>query len=34
MGKEDIKLGNPINTSKWLDENKASFVPPVCNKLM
>ena len=34
MGKADIKLGNPINTSQWLDENKASFVPPVCNKLM
>ena len=34
MAKVDLKLGNAINTSKWLDENKASFVPPVCNKLM
>ena len=23
-----------INTQKWIEENKASFVPPVCNKLM
>ncbi|XP_028409768.1 3-hydroxyanthranilate 3,4-dioxygenase-like [Dendronephthya gigantea] len=29
-----VKLGNPINTNKWLEENKPSFVPPVCNKLM
>jgi 3-hydroxyanthranilate 3,4-dioxygenase len=23
-----------INTSKWIEENQASFLPPVCNKLM
>jgi len=23
-----------INMDQWVDENKASFVPPVCNKLM
>ncbi|CAB3991681.1 3-hydroxyanthranilate 3,4-dioxygenase-like [Paramuricea clavata] len=34
MAKVDLKLGSAINLSKWLDENEASFVPPVCNKLM
>ncbi|XP_069810946.1 3-hydroxyanthranilate 3,4-dioxygenase [Dendropsophus ebraccatus] len=24
----------PINVSKWIEENKAHFLPPVCNKLM
>lgn len=23
-----------INITQWLEENKHSFVPPVCNKLM
>lgn len=29
--KSQVKL---INTKEWLDENKNSFLPPVCNKLM
>ncbi|XP_018409441.1 PREDICTED: 3-hydroxyanthranilate 3,4-dioxygenase [Nanorana parkeri] len=24
----------PINVNKWIEENKAFFLPPVCNKLM
>ena len=24
----------PTNVSSWLEENKASFLPPICNKLM
>lgn len=27
------KLGI-INVDQWIEENKDSFVPPVCNKLM
>jgi len=23
-----------INIDQWIEENKSSFVPPVCNKLM
>lgn len=23
-----------INIGQWVEENKSSFVPPVCNKLM
>lgn len=26
--------GKAVNIQQWVDENKASFVPPVCNKLM
>jgi hypothetical protein len=25
---------NKINVNKWIQENQAQFVPPVCNKLM
>ena len=25
---------HPINVAQWLEENKQSFLPPVCNKLM
>ncbi|XP_073484557.1 3-hydroxyanthranilate 3,4-dioxygenase isoform X2 [Aquarana catesbeiana] len=24
----------PINVTKWIEKNKADFLPPVCNKLM
>lgn len=24
----------PVNLQAWIDANKASFKPPVCNKLM
>jgi hypothetical protein len=24
----------PLNMMEWIDNNKDSFVPPVCNKLM
>ncbi|RNA27386.1 3-hydroxyanthranilate 3-4-dioxygenase [Brachionus plicatilis] len=27
-------MANVINVSKWIEENKSSFNPPVCNKLM
>ena len=28
------QLGQPINVDRWIAENKKSFIPPVCNKLM
>ena len=28
------ELGSAINMLKWIEDNKTSFVPPVCNKLM
>ena len=32
--KNNPQLGDPLNMLKWIDENKSSFLPPVCNKLM
>lgn len=32
--KNNPQLGDPLNMLKWIDENKTSFLPPVCNKLM
>lgn len=31
MRDHELKI---INTAQWIEENKASFLPPVCNKLM
>lgn len=27
-------MSSPLGMHKWIEENKSSFVPPVCNKLM
>lgn len=27
-------IEKPMNMMEWVDNNKDSFVPPVCNKLM
>ena len=29
-----LSIPQAVNIQQWVDENKASFVPPVCNKLM
>ena len=28
------QLADPINITKWIEDNKSSFLPPVCNKMM
>jgi hypothetical protein len=33
-GTASMPLTQPINIAHWLEENKKSFVPPVCNKMM
>ena len=32
--KSNPQLGDAINMTKWIEENKSSFLPPVCNKMM
>lgn len=32
--KSNPQLGDPLNMMKWIEENKSSFLPPVCNKMM
>jgi len=32
--KNHSQLGDPLNMMQWIEENKSSFLPPVCNKLM
>lgn len=32
--KTSPQLGDPLNMTKWIEENKSSFLPPVCNKMM
>ena len=32
--KSNLPLGDPLNMMKWIEENKSSFLPPVCNKMM
>lgn len=32
--KSNPQLGDPLNVMKWIEENKSSFLPPVCNKMM
>ena len=32
--KSNLQLEEPLNVTKWIEENKSSFLPPVCNKLM
>ena len=32
--KSHSQLGDPLNMMQWIEENKSSFLPPVCNKLM
>lgn len=32
--KSNLQLEHPLNVTKWIEENKSSFLPPVCNKLM
>lgn len=34
LNKNVFELNSAINSSKWVEENKASFLPPICNKLM
>lgn len=32
--KSNPQLEDPLNMTKWIEDNKSSFLPPVCNKLM
>ena len=32
--KSSPQLGDPLNMTEWIEDNKSFFLPPVCNKMM